>query len=102
MRENVGRIDRMVRSVLGSSLFILGLYERRERPGLGIASAVAGAFLLESAITRVCPLNAAFRFDTRSPTERMRDFRADVNEQSDRIASEYAQPIELDDTTARA
>ena len=65
MKENVGRKDRIARSVIGPALMILGFtwIGRRTRwPGL--LALVAGTAVLESAVTRVCPLNAAIGVDT--------------------------------------
>lgn len=73
MKENVGRIDRIVRSVLGTGLVAFGATSLREAPVVGVVAAVAGALVLESAVTRVCPLNAALGIDTRSRKERLVD-----------------------------
>lgn len=56
-----------------------------------------GGFLLESALTRVCPMSTLLGIDTRSTEERIRDFRGDVNEQSERIAHDYAPPVAIED-----
>lgn len=75
MRENVGKLDRATRSVVGPSLILAGvsvLGGARGRP-LGLLSMIAGATILESAITRVCPLNAALKVDTRSPQQKLQD-----------------------------
>jgi hypothetical protein len=91
MRENVGHVDRIVRTVVGTGLVALGFAPLRAHDGRlpGLFAVVAGALLLESAVTRVCPLNHALGLDTRSTTERMRDFRGDINEQTDRIEHDY-------------
>lgn len=73
MKENVGLIDRIVRTVLGSGLLAVGASSLREAPVVGVVAAVAGALVLESAVTRVCPLNAALGIDTRSRKERLVD-----------------------------
>jgi len=67
MKENVGSADRMVRSLVGPGLMALGYSRLGGRQGrmAGIAAMVAGALVVESAITRVCPLNAALGIDTR-------------------------------------
>jgi len=67
MIENVGDRDRVVRSIVGPALVGLGYTVMRGRRGRasGIATIVAGALILESAITRVCPLNAMLGIDTR-------------------------------------
>jgi hypothetical protein len=102
MRENVGHIDRIVRAIIGPGLMALGAEALRRRRMAGALGVAVGAMVLESAITRVCPLNTALHLDTRSMTERIRDFRADVNQQSDRIESEYAAPITIDEATVGA
>lgn len=75
MKENVGKLDRMVRSVLGPSLIMVGytsLGGGRGRP-LGLLSLMAGVAITESAITRVCPLSELFGVDSRSAKEVIRD-----------------------------
>jgi len=67
MKENVGTADRIVRSIAGPALMAVGytkLRGRRGRPA-GLMAMIGGALLAESAITRVCPLNALFGIDTR-------------------------------------
>lgn len=68
MHENVGDRDRALRWVAGPALMGLGLTVLGARSGrpLGLAATVAGALLVESAITRVCPANAALGIDTRA------------------------------------
>jgi hypothetical protein len=102
MRENVGHTDRIVRSILGPGLFAVGLHQLLGSRWLGLLGVVAGTLVTETAVTRVCPLNTALGIDTRSTMEKTQDFRADVNEQSDRIAAEYAEPIAIDEVTAPA
>ncbi|MBA2665238.1 MAG: DUF2892 domain-containing protein [Bradymonadaceae bacterium] len=67
MKENVGTLDRIARSIAGPALILLG-YSRwgghRGELG-GLAAIVAGTTLIESAITRVCPVNGLLRIDTR-------------------------------------
>ncbi len=77
MKENVGRIDRMARSIAGPALMALGYRQLGGRTGhrAGLAAMVGGALLVESAVTRVCPLSALFGVDSRSPGERARDRR---------------------------
>lgn len=94
MRENVGNVDRIARSLLGP-LLMLAAYTRlgaREGRLPGLIGFVAGALVIESAVTRVCPVNALLGLDTRTSRERIRDFRADIDEQSERIVSEYGRP----------
>lgn len=65
MQENVGDTDRLLRIGIGASLATLGVLRLRSGrlgPALLFAS---GALLLESAITRVCPLNSLLGIDTR-------------------------------------
>jgi hypothetical protein len=97
MRENVGRIDRLVRTVIGARFMLHGLAGVvRGRRSAAFAVA-AGGFLLESALTRVCPVSTLLGIDTRSTEERIRDFRGDVNEQSERIAHDYSPPLPIGD-----
>jgi uncharacterized membrane protein len=67
MKENVGTTDRVVRSVLGPALLVLGYRRLGARRGrlAGLATMIAGTLVIESAVTRVCPLNAALGIDTR-------------------------------------
>lgn len=65
MQENVGNRDRLLRIGIGASLVAMGLLRLRSGrlgPSLLFAS---GALLLESAITRVCPINSLLGIDTR-------------------------------------
>jgi hypothetical protein len=67
MHENVGTMDRTARFVAGPLLMGLGataLGGRRGRTS-GLVALVAGALVLESAVTRVCPLNRLLGLDTR-------------------------------------
>lgn len=75
MKENVGRIDRIARAIVAPGLVALGYTRLRGCRGNlpGIAVMMAGAMLFETAITRVCPLNALFGVDTRTKRERARD-----------------------------
>lgn len=59
-------MDRWARVVVGSGLVALGM-RGVGRPKLAPAALFAlGAVVLESALTRVCPLNAMLGVDTRS------------------------------------
>jgi|SRR4051812_4807725 uncharacterized membrane protein len=70
MLENVGKTDRWLRAAVGSSLVLAGLGGAR-RGGLASALALgAGVMLLETAITRVCPVNHWLGIDTRFQNER--------------------------------
>ncbi len=75
MKENVGSLDRTLRSLVGPALIAMGSARilSNRKPLLGILGVVAGTGLTESALTRVCPLSAAAGIDTRSPRERERD-----------------------------
>lgn len=75
MHENMGSKDRTVRGVLGPALLSLGYFclEGRKGRPLGLLSMMAGVALIESAITRVCPLSAELGIDTRSTLEKLRD-----------------------------
>ncbi len=66
MQENVGDEDRLVRSIVGPALVVAGLTTLGAREGraVGLAATIAGALIIESAVTRVCPLNAALGIDT--------------------------------------
>jgi hypothetical protein len=75
MKENVGSLDRTSRSIIGPLLIFLGysrLGGRRGEP-LGLLAMAAGLATIESAITRVCPLNRLLGIDSRSPREIARD-----------------------------
>jgi hypothetical protein len=67
MKENVGTADQALRAVTGPALMALG-YTRlggHEGRTAGLAMIIAGVLLLESAITRVCPVNSLLGIDTR-------------------------------------
>lgn len=86
MRENVGRKDRVIRSVLGPGMVAVG-YSRlggKEGRPLGLLMMMAGVSVSESAITRVCPLSALFGIDSRSPAEVARDRRSRAVDSSSR------------------
>jgi uncharacterized membrane protein len=72
MQENVGKVDRIIRSVVGPSLMLMGFRRLGGRAGrpMGLASMIGGALIVESAITKVCPLNEAMGIDTRRRSER--------------------------------
>jgi hypothetical protein len=67
MKENVGTEDRVMRSLLGPALVVAGYTRLGGSRGrlAGLAAMVGGALIVESAITRVCPLNALLGIDTR-------------------------------------
>jgi hypothetical protein len=65
MRENVGNTERLFRIGIGASLAAVGL-SRVKNGGLGPALLFAsGALVLESGLTRVCPVNALLGIDSR-------------------------------------
>jgi hypothetical protein len=67
MKENVGGADQLLRTLVGPALIAAGLTRLGATGGrtLGLAALVGGALILESAITRTCPLNALLGLDTR-------------------------------------
>ena len=65
MRENVGRTDRLIRVVVGSALAFGGLRGLGAQTLGPAALLAAGALVLESALTRVCPVNHLLGIDTR-------------------------------------
>lgn len=67
MKENVGKKDRLVRIIIAPALIGLGytvLGGNKGRLG-GLAAIMAGTLIAESAITKVCPVNALLGVDTR-------------------------------------
>ncbi|MFP4316165.1 MAG: DUF2892 domain-containing protein [Desulfovibrionales bacterium] len=75
MKENVGRMDQVFRSIAGPALIVLG-YSRlggREGRPVGLVAMIAGTGVVESAITRVCPVNSLLGIDSRSMSERIRE-----------------------------
>jgi uncharacterized membrane protein len=67
MKENVGNRDRLMRSIAGPAVIALGITRLGALRGspLGLAALVGGVLIVESAITRVCPVNAIAGIDTR-------------------------------------
>jgi hypothetical protein len=66
MQENVGEIDRAVRFAVGGLLVVGAVRSLIKRRSVGAAMTLAaGAVIVESAITRVCPINALLGVDTR-------------------------------------
>ncbi len=59
MKTNVGEKDQKVRSVVGPALLAAGvwLFKGRKRGWLGLATAIAGVVITETAFTRTCPVN---------------------------------------------
>lgn len=77
MEENVGKKDRMIRSIVGPALITFGYAVLGGKKGHigGLASIIAGTLITESAITKVCPVNEFFGIDTRekhSPFSRIK------------------------------
>lgn len=72
MQENVGDRDQQLRWFLGSGLVIaaLGPLGAREGRLRGLGALVGGALVIESAITRTCPVNAWLGIDTRELDQR--------------------------------
>ena len=92
MQENIGRIDRVVRSFVGPALTGLGYMQlRRGNLVLGAAGVALGAVIIETAVTRVCPFNAILGLDTRSEEERLRDSRVALLAETQRVAERYAE-----------
>jgi hypothetical protein len=67
MKENVGGADQLLRTIVGPAMITAGLTRFGASRGrtLGLIALVGGVLILESAITRTCPLNAALGLDTR-------------------------------------
>ena len=67
MRENVGKRDQVIRSIVGPALIGLGYTYFRGRNGKlgGLATIILGTLIIESAVTRTCPANALIGVDTR-------------------------------------
>jgi hypothetical protein len=67
VKENVGTTDRLLRAALGPALMLAGYTRLGGRHGdpAGLAAIVAGVLVVESAITKVCPVNALAGIDTR-------------------------------------
>lgn len=78
MKENVGPLDRMMRAVVGPGLLALGYAKLGGNRGAlpGLLAMIGGTLITESAITRVCPINALLGLDTRPQRQRIRDLEA--------------------------
>lgn len=77
MKENVGKKDRIIRTIIGTALLPLGYKKWGGENGniLGISVMMFGALLLESVITRVCPINNALGVNTkreRGPVKKLK------------------------------
>lgn len=65
MRQNVGEFDRAVRGALGIWLIVVGIAARTQNQNLAsLISLLAGAGLLQNALTGFCGGNWLFRIDT--------------------------------------
>lgn len=78
MKENVGKTDRLIRSVAGPALITLGYTGLGGNKGkiVGLTTIIAGTLILESAVTKVCPVNAFLGVDTRkkkSPISKIKE-----------------------------
>lgn len=67
MRENVGKQDQLFRAVSGPLLMLYG-YRHRDSFG-GLLTLLAGAALTQTAVSRVCPVNALLGIDTTAQHE---------------------------------
>jgi uncharacterized membrane protein len=67
MKENVGSTDRALRSIAGPALVLAGITRLGALQGrvTGLIALLAGALVIDSAITRVCPVNSVLGIDTR-------------------------------------
>jgi hypothetical protein len=72
VKENVGDTDQRVRAVVGTALVGAAIGPLGARSGRlpGLAALVGGALVLESAITRTCPINEWLGIDTREDVGR--------------------------------
>jgi hypothetical protein len=66
MKENVGHMDRGVRSFIAPALLALGYrwLIKRHKHGAGLATMIAGALIAETALTKTCPMNKALGINT--------------------------------------
>jgi hypothetical protein len=72
MRENVGATDALVRTVIGGALIYVAVRELEPRWVRPAALLTLGSLLVESAVTRVCPVNHLLGLDTRGSPVRQR------------------------------
>ena len=89
MKENVGRKDQLVRSIVGPALMLLGYHAwggKHGRPA-GLLAMLAGGLISETAVTRTCPLNEVFGVDTRE--------RPLISGPSARAPEEYTNPKQV-------
>jgi hypothetical protein len=73
MKENVGRTDQRIRSIVGPFLILAGYrtLKKRHRRTIALAAMIGGALILESAITRTCPINDLIGIDTRESLKKL-------------------------------
>jgi hypothetical protein len=64
MKENVGRRDRIMRSMVGPVLLAVGYGLLDRNRTAGAVALLGGAMVTETAITRTCPINALLGIDT--------------------------------------
>lgn len=70
MKTNVGSLDRLIRLLLASALFYLGLFTYSST-GLGISLVVAGSVLLVTALVGFCGLYRLLGIQTSQPNEQL-------------------------------
>lgn len=94
MRENVGTKDRLLRSVVGPALMVSGYTKWGGKCGdtKGLVAMFAGFALIETAVTRVCPLNALLHLDTREPQLIEQDTEARVRQRNREHVEQVTQP----------
>jgi len=68
MKTNVGSLDRLIRLLLASALFYLGLFSY-SGSALGIGLVVAGGVLLVTALVGFCGLYRLLGIHTNQPHE---------------------------------
>lgn len=78
MKENVGHKDRLIRALVGPALIGIGYLALGGNKGklAGLGTIVTGTLLAESAVTKVCPVNAFLGIDTRekkSPMKKIKE-----------------------------
>lgn len=67
MKENVGKKDRLIRSIAAPALIGVGysVLKGNKGHGAGLCVMMLGTLIAESALTKVCPANALLGIDTR-------------------------------------
>jgi hypothetical protein len=90
MNTNVGMIDRVARFAIGPALVLLGysrLCGQEGRRSWGLLPIVAGVSMIQSAVTRVCPMSALLGIDTRTAEEKVQDKNIDLEKDLTQLAS---------------